>query len=263
MVEEKQKIKDASVDINFKGQHEVILVSLDEIQPNDYNPNIMEENILEQLVDRMKKEGILQPLLLRKLDQPKDKIKYIIIDGENRYRAAIRAEYKQSPAIIIDKDLPEAMISTINMNKIKGQFDTIKLAEVIHALHETYSIEELEDKLGYTREEVTGLENLLDFDMDAFEDQSEDLDKVVPDEYRFEVILTAAQYEMVEGALDLASGRDTANSLVIICESYLKETHKEKQKEADKEKAVKKKDGKENKQKKKKKVKDEKKTART
>jgi ParB-like chromosome segregation protein Spo0J len=177
---------------------------------------------MDQLVKRIEEEGFLQPVLLRNIPQEGD-YKYEIIDGEHRYNAAIKAEYEEIPAIILDKKLPEAMLSTINMNKLRGEFDTLKLAEVIHQLHETYSIEELEEKLGYTPEEQTGMESLLKYDFDNLSNEGVSLDdnEDQGEDEEFKVMLTSKQMKVVTDAFELTGKADNVDSLITICLEYL------------------------------------------
>jgi len=207
---------------NKKYYHEVKIVKASEIKKNEYNPNVVAEPIMEQLIKRIDEEGFLQPILLRNIE-PVGEVKYEIIDGEHRFIAGQKAGYVEFPAIILDKKLPDAMISTINMNKLRGEFDTLKLAEVIHELNKTYSIEELEEKLGYTSDEMQGLENLLKFDYDQFQEESDKLDEEgEAKEYRFEVILTQEQYEAIMRALELAGSEDNSEGISLICKDYIK-----------------------------------------
>lgn len=204
-----------------KYHHEIKLVKISEIRPNKYNPNVVPEPIMAQLVERMKEEGFLQPILLRNIPQ-EGEYKYEIIDGEHRYLTAPKAGYDEIPAIILDKNLPEAMISTINMNKLRGEFDTLKLAEVIHQLHETYSIEELEKKLGYTQEEQTGMENLLQYDFNKLDNEGINLDdEDQGEDQEFKVILTTKQMDLVNDAFEATGKEDNAGSLIAICLEYL------------------------------------------
>lgn len=206
---------------NIPYHHEVKLVKASEIKLNDYNPNVVSSEFLDQLEKRIREEGFLQSVLLRHI-KPQDGKKYEMIDGEHRYEVAVnRLGYKELSAIIIDKNLPDAMIATINMNKLRGEFDTLKLAEIIHELHKTYTLEELEAKMGYTEEELTGLEDLRDFDFDQDDEDTIELDDQPTEDYRFEIFLTAEQYKTVEEALDATKEGDNAAGITKICLDYL------------------------------------------
>jgi len=206
-----------------KYHHEVKLVKVGEIKANKYNPNVFPKNMMEQLVKRIKEEGFLQPILLRNIKK-ENGYKYEIMDGEHRFIAAEKiGNYEELPAIILDKNLPEAMIATINMNKLRGEVDVLKLAEVFHQLHKTYSIEELEEKLGYNTEEQAGLENLLQYDFGQLGDKEvlpneENKDKI----QEFKLMLTTKQMKILNKAIDVANKEDNTEALITICLEYLK-----------------------------------------
>ena len=204
----------------LKYNHQIAIVDISKIKPNPYNPNIMDEKLFEETKNNIEKEGLVGAIIVRK-----EKEDYIIIDGEHRWKAATQLEYKELPIIILDKSLPEAMISTINFNKLRGEFDTLKLAEVVHELNKTYTIEELEKELGYTQDELQGLGNLLKFDFDQFEKESLKLDKEDIAEYRFEVVLTDKQYEILKTTLDTVKKKDNAEKINDICLKYIKDNY--------------------------------------
>ena len=204
----------------LKYNHQVAIIDINKIKPNPYNPNIMDEKLFEETKNNIKKEGLVGAIIVRK-----EKDEYIIIDGEHRWKAAKKLEYKEIPTIILDKNLPEAMISTINFNKLRGEFDTLKLAEVVHELNKTYTIEELEKELGYTQDELQGLENLLKFDFSQFEKESLELDKEDIAEYRFEVVLTDEQYETLKATLKMVNKKNNAEKINDICLKYIKDNY--------------------------------------
>ena len=207
--------------------HEIKLIKVSEIRPNKYNPNVVPEATMEQLVKRIKEDGFLQPVLLRSIPQ-EGNYSYEVIDGEHRYRAAIEAEYDEIPAIILDKNLPDAMIATINMNKLRGEFDTLKLAEVIHTLHEEYSIEDLEEKLGYTAEEQEGMEGLLNYDFDNLDKEGISLDEEEEEgDKEFKLMLSPKQLQIVDDALEATGKEDSVESLITVCLEYLKKYGKQ------------------------------------
>jgi len=198
--------------------HDIKLVDLKNIRPNKYNPNILDEKKQKQLEKEMLDEGWLQPLLLREIKDKK--YQYEIIDGEHRYRAGLSAGFKQAQSIIVNKKLPDAMISTINMNNLRGEFDTLKLAEIIHDLHHVHNLtlEELEAKLGYSQEELQGLEDLTQFDFDQYEEHPQLNDTIR--QFKFEATLTEQQYEKVMSIIESMDIKDNAEALMKFCKKY-------------------------------------------
>ena len=84
--------------MNFESQ--VIDVSLDDIIPNRFQPRLtFEDKGIEELAASIKEHGVIQPLVLRRVQD-----KYEIIAGERRYKAATMAGLEKVPAIITDLD---------------------------------------------------------------------------------------------------------------------------------------------------------------
>jgi len=208
-----------------KYNHEILTVDINLVHPNPYNPNVVEDSVFEQLKKNIIQEGLIGAIVVR--DDKEKSGEYVIIDGEHRWRAAKDVGYKEIPIIVLDRKLPDAMIATINFNKLRGELDTIKLAEVIHELNKTYSTEELEDRLGYTSEELLGMEELLQYDFENVEEKPIKLSSTTQSEYTFEVVLSAVQYKTIEGALATAKKSDNAEAITVICSEYLKRHGKE------------------------------------
>lgn len=71
-------------------------LSIEQIVPSSYQPrHYFDDDAMSALVASVKKDGILQPILVR----PKDK-KYEIVAGERRYRAAKKAGLQDIPVVI-------------------------------------------------------------------------------------------------------------------------------------------------------------------
>ena len=204
------------------------------IQPNAYNPNVVPDDIMVQLKKSIQRDGFLQPIIVR---PAKEDGKYEIIDGAHRYQVMTDLGKAEIPCLIIEKDDNLAKVSTINMNKLRGEFDTIKLAEVLVDLKKTYTDEQLHDLLGYTPEVIKSYTEVLDFDFKKFEaekdtevkdfDIKEDAIELTND---FTAQLTLIQLDIVETAL-AAKGPNRVDALVNLCRDYLTTTHPDKYKE--------------------------------
>ncbi len=79
---------------------EVLILNLDDVLPNRFQPRIKfnEQNILE-LADSIREHGVIQPIVVRKIAD-----KYEIIAGERRYKASILAGKTTIPAIVTNLD---------------------------------------------------------------------------------------------------------------------------------------------------------------
>ncbi len=81
-------------------------LSVDMVVPGKQQPRqLFDDEKLNDLVDSISKNGVLQPIVVRKLN---DEL-YEIIAGERRYRASIKAGLTKIPAIVIDCTDTEAL----------------------------------------------------------------------------------------------------------------------------------------------------------
>ena len=84
------------------GAHErVHKLALDVVAPRDDQPrSYFDEEALEQLAQSIREQGILQPIVVKQVEQNM----YSIIAGERRWRAAKIAGLTEVPVIIRDVD---------------------------------------------------------------------------------------------------------------------------------------------------------------
>src|SRR3990170_1830999 len=69
---------------------------IEEIIPNRSQPRkYFDESKLQELADSIKEKGVLEPLIVRRVDQG-----YELIIGERRWRAAQRAGLKEVPVLV-------------------------------------------------------------------------------------------------------------------------------------------------------------------
>jgi len=83
-------------------------VDVDQLEPNHYQPRgPIDAGRLDELARSIKANGIIQPIVVRRLDGPMGgRERYQIIAGERRWRAAQQAELARVPIVV--KDVPPA-----------------------------------------------------------------------------------------------------------------------------------------------------------
>lgn len=101
-------------------------VGVDEITPNDYNPNRQSEHDFELLCRSIQEDGFTQPIVVSRQN--------VIVDGEHRWRAAKTVGYKEIPIVRVNMDTAQARISTIRHNRARGSHDIELEAEVLRDL---------------------------------------------------------------------------------------------------------------------------------
>jgi len=111
---------------------ELRMVSVDEIQPNPFQPReTFEKDSLKELADSIKDGTVIQPIVIRRHGK-----KYQIIAGERRWRATQMADLKQIPCII--KDIPEerVLFESLIENLHRKDLTDIERENAIHELWE-------------------------------------------------------------------------------------------------------------------------------
>src|SRR5438045_6741 len=78
------------------GPGEAIVVPVDAIEPNPWNPNAMDKAMFEKELASIRKYGFVDPLTVREVDFIGHR-HYEIIDGEHRWKAAKQLGYAELP----------------------------------------------------------------------------------------------------------------------------------------------------------------------
>ena len=116
------------------------------------------DDTLNELVESVKKYGILQPLLVRKMEDNK----YEIIAGERRFRAAKIAGLKTVPVLIKDFDEKSFNLSIIE-NIQRENLNPIEEANAYMDLINKYNYtqQDISNKVGKSRSHIANLLRLL------------------------------------------------------------------------------------------------------
>lgn len=136
------------------------LLPIDKISPSTFQPrHDFDEESLKSLSDSIRDKGILQPLLVRPLDNGR----YELIAGERRWRAAQMAGLKEVPAVIKNLSDNEALEIALIENLQRENLSPIEEAEGLNRLMTEYQYtQELIGKtIGKSRSYITNVLRLL------------------------------------------------------------------------------------------------------
>lgn len=135
-------------------------VSIFEIDPKANQPRKnFNGEALAQLADSISANGVLQPILVRKVDD-----RYEIIAGERRFRASKLAGLTTIPVVVIDAtDFESAKFALIE-NLQREDLNPYEEAQAYSAMIKEYSLsqEEIASQLGKSRSAVANSLRLLD-----------------------------------------------------------------------------------------------------
>lgn len=105
----------------------VIVVPIDQIDPNPWNPNVQSAFTFEKEKESIETYGFIDPVTGRQ----KGDGRYEIIDGEHRWKAAKEVGLTELPFNVIVIDDARAKKLTIVLNELKGKPDTEILAALL------------------------------------------------------------------------------------------------------------------------------------
>lgn len=135
-------------------------VHVDDIQRNDWNPNVVMSQELKLLEYNLLKEGWIQPVLGVKL--PDTPGKYMLIDGFHRCMLSTSSKRVMEmyqgkvPMCVLDKTVPQAMLLTVRINRAKGSHVAFKMSDMVRRLIEEFKVpvEQIEQEIGAYKGEV-------------------------------------------------------------------------------------------------------------
>jgi len=136
-------------------------LDVDVIQPGKFQPRTtMDMMKLRELADSIKAQGMVQPVIVRKIG----KNKYEIIAGERRWRAAQIAELSKVPVVIRDVDdrqtIAMALIENIQREDLNPLEEAVALQRLIDEFELTH--QQAGEAVGRSRAAVSNLLRLLD-----------------------------------------------------------------------------------------------------
>jgi ParB family chromosome partitioning protein len=146
---------------------ELRTLPVDLIQRGKYQPrNDMHTEKLQDLADSIKAQGVVQPIVVRKLATPG---RYEIIAGERRWRASQLAGLQEVPAII--KNVPDeaALAMALIENIQRENLNALEEATALQRLADEFSLthQEVAQAVGRSRAAVSNLIRLLDLNEDV------------------------------------------------------------------------------------------------
>ena len=137
----------------------VVRIALGQIHKSPWQPRRhFDATALEELVQSVRERGVLQPLLVRQIEDG-----YQLIAGERRFRAAQEAELKDVPAMVMavsDKDAAEI---TLIENLQREDLNPIEEAEGYQALADQFGMtqDQIATRVGRARASVANALRLL------------------------------------------------------------------------------------------------------
>lgn len=147
-------------DLRTGGSSSICEIELEKIQPNPNQPrSVFDETALEELATSIRALGVIQPITVKETDEGQ----YMIISGERRFRASLKAGLTQIPAYVktaADENVVEmALIENIQ----REDLNAIEIALAYQKLIDQYGLtqEQLSERVGKKRTTIANYLRLL------------------------------------------------------------------------------------------------------
>jgi ParB family chromosome partitioning protein len=135
-----------------------------QLQAGKYQPRTrMDEGALNELAASIKSQGIMQPVLVRPVGEAGGVIRYEIIAGERRFRAAQLAGLEQIPVLVRAVDDQAAAAMALIENIQREDLNPLEEAQGIHRLIDDFHFthEQAANAVGRSRSAVSNLLRLM------------------------------------------------------------------------------------------------------
>ena len=145
---------------NSQNEQRVDRVAIRQLQPGQYQPRkTFDEEALQELADSIQAQGLVQPIVVREIEEDK----YEIIAGERRWRACKLAGLEKVPVIIRSVNSQETLAMALIENIQREDLNPIETALGLRRLLEEFELTQqaVADAVGRSRSAVSNMLRLL------------------------------------------------------------------------------------------------------
>lgn len=135
-------------------------VAIELIDPNPFQPRKeWKDDEIASLARSIVSQGILQPLIIRKAG-----MRFQLIAGERRLRAAVKAGLKKVPVVVREADDQQMLALALVENIQRQDLGPVEKAEAFKRLSSEFNLtqEEMGEKVGMSRSSVANFQRLLE-----------------------------------------------------------------------------------------------------
>lgn len=145
----------------------VMWVPIENVEPNDYNPNSVARKEMELLYISILHDGYTQPVVTI---YDADRGKYVIVDGFHRYyvckthKDIYERNHGLLPVVVIEKDINDRMASTVRHNRARGSHSINGMSNLVfRMLDQGWDDASICNELGMEPEELLRLKYITGF----------------------------------------------------------------------------------------------------
>ena len=147
------------------GKETLQQIPLELLQRGEYQPRVdMRQDTLEDLADSIRSQGVVQPIVARRIDGKGTTQRYEIVAGERRWRAAQIAGLAEIPAVVRDVSDESAIAMALVENIQRENLNPLEEARALQRLIREFDLTHAEaaKAVGRSRASVSNLLRLQD-----------------------------------------------------------------------------------------------------
>lgn len=129
---------------------EVLMIPVENLIPDEDNPNEMDEATFDALIEEIREEGFDEPILVR--PHPEEEGKYQIGSGHHRTKAAMALGMQELPAIVKNWNDRQLKVALTKRNVLRGNINKTKLARLYQDLAKGKDAVQVQRELGFTNQ---------------------------------------------------------------------------------------------------------------
>ncbi len=149
------------------GQPVVVGLHPDQIEPNPFQPRReFDEEALAHLADSIRRDGLMQPILVRPAGDAGAAGRYQLVAGERRWRAAQLIELGRVPAIVRELTDEQSAEWALVENLQREELSTLERADGLKALVDRFGLThgEIAERVALDRSSVSNLIRLTELE---------------------------------------------------------------------------------------------------
>jgi ParB family chromosome partitioning protein len=142
----------------------LIDVPIEAIRPNPQQPRLkIDDDGLQELASSIREHGLIQPLIVTRIESEAQAVRYQLIAGERRWRAAQMAGLVQVPAIIKEAAPHELLELALVENLQRADLNPLEEAQAFRQLIDEFGLtqEQVADRVGKSRAAIANTLRLL------------------------------------------------------------------------------------------------------
>jgi len=204
---------------------QVIDLPLGQLQEAPWNPNQMDEAMLERLRESISRYGLVENLVVR----PISDWAYEVLSGNQRLQVLRDLGYRMAPCVVVTLDDAHARLLAQALNHIQGEDDLGLRAELLKEVLKTLPQQEVLSILPETCESLKAMASLGQETMAQYLLKWQQAQSARLRHLQFQ--LTEGQLEVVDEALQRIlptarqvrgdSPNDRGTALYLLCKAYL------------------------------------------